>query len=501
MQNELRFFIFMHARRENTVNRTVADIGPVIGLEVHAQLLTESKLFCGCRNEYGAPPNSLTCPVCLGYPGALPTINKRAAAFAVKMILAVGGRVNRQSLFARKNYFYPDLPKGYQISQYDQPLGIGGSVRIDLPEYSKDVPLIRIHLEEDAGKSIHPEHGENHTRLDFNRCGVPLIEIVTQPEIASPQEAHVFLRKLRQIVQYLEICSGDMEKGALRCDANVSIRPNSGSELGVRTELKNMNSIHAVERALTYEIERQTETIRHGDEIVQETRLWNETTRATEPMRGKEESDDYRYFPEPDLPSLIIESDYIENIRRKIPEMPDQRRNRIMREYGIPEYDAAVLTESKAVADYYELVAAVATDNKLAANWMMGEVLRVLNESAVSIDEFAVKPKELAELVNLVVSNVITGSVAKEIFSEMVDTGRPAAVIVDEKNLRQISDAKSLTEIVDAVLRQEARQVESYRHGKTRLFDYFVGQVMKATKGRANPEMVRRILEGKLHGG
>ncbi len=483
------------------MNRVVANIVPVIGLEVHVQLLTESKLFCGCRNEYGAPPNSRTCPVCLGHPGALPIVNRRAVEFAVKMILAVGGRVNHHSLFARKNYFYPDLPKGYQITQYDRPLGTGGSVRIDLPEYFTEVTLRRIHVEEDAGKSLHPESGETYTRLDFNRCGVPLIEIVTEPEIASPQEAHAFLKKLRRIVQYLGIGSGDMEKGALRCDANISMRPKTGSDLGVRTELKNMNSIHAIEKALAYEIERQTGILRQGNEIIQETRLWNETTKQTESMRGKEESGDYRYFPEPDLPPLIIALELIESIGRQIPELPDRRRERLAQDYGIPDYDATVLTESKPIADYFEQVAATVTNRRLASNWIMVEVMRVLNEKNIGIEEFSLAPEALAELITFIESNAISGSIAKEIFNEMVDTGRPAAVIVEEKNLRQISDENKLTEIIDAVLMQEAQQVELYRGGRTRLFDYFIGQVMKTTGGRADPELVRRILKEKLHGG
>ena len=425
---------------------------------------------------------------------------RRAVEFAIRTILAVGGRAHHRSIFARKNYFYPDLPKGYQITQYDRPLGTGGSVSINLPGHTKEIKLRRIHLEEDAGKSLHPENGGEHTRLDFNRCGVPLIEIVTEPEIGSPKEAHAFLKKLRQIVQYLEVCSGDMERGAMRCDANISVRPEGGSDMGTRTELKNMNSIHAVEQALVYEIERQIGILREGKEIVQETRLWNETTKRTESMRGKEESEDYCYFPEPDLPALEIESAVIENIDRQLPELPDRRRMRFIREYGIPDYDASVLTESKLVANYFERAAETVPDKKLLSNWIMVEVLRVLNEKSIGIEQFTVPPTALAELITSIGSGDITGAVAKEIFNDMVDTGRSAAVIVREKNLRQISDRGRLSEIVAAVLKREARQVEIYRAGKTRLFEYFGGQVMKSTGGRANPERVRKILKEMLDG-
>ena len=475
------------------------EYSPVIGLEVHAQLLTATKMFCACKAEYGVVPNSRTCPVCLGYPGALPTINRRAVEHAVMMILAVGGQVQHRSLFARKNYFYPDLPKGYQISQYDRPIGIGGKVSIDLGGRVKDVHLSRIHLEEDAGKLLHPESGEDYSRIDFNRCGVPLLEIVTEPQIESPQEAHAFLDRLRQIVQYLGICSGDMEKGALRCDANVSLR-RGRNVVGVRTELKNLNSFRAVQRALEYEVERQGIILSSGGDVIQETRLWNESTAATEPMRGKEESEDYRYFPEPDLPSLQIDPHWVEEIGKRLPPLPEERRMRLMHDYGLSEYDAGILTESKSLADYYESVASLASDKRLAAHWVMGEILAAVKTQKADMSDFNVTPEMLAELLASIESGIITGTMAKEIFQEMVDTGRRATVIIRAKGLRQVADEGSLAATVDEVLSHYQDQVEKYRAGKGTVFDFFVGRVMAKTEGRANPQVVRRILKEKLDG-
>ncbi len=474
---------------------------PTIGLEVHAQLLTESKLFCSCATEYDATPNAHTCPVCLGYPGALPVLNRRAVEYALRMIVAVGGEVQHRSQFARKNYFYPDLPKGYQISQYDRPLGIGGGITITMPDCSRHISLNRIHIEEDAGKLMHPVRDENVTLVDFNRCGVPLIEIVTEPDLGSPEEAHTFLRKLRQLLQYLGICSGEMEKGALRCDANISIQPEDSPGSGVRTELKNLNSFRAVERALAFEINRQTGFLDSGEPIAQETLLWDEISGRTFPMRGKERSEDYRYFPEPDLPPLIVGDDMIERIRGDIPELPDARANRIIEEYEIPEYDARVLTESRAIADYFEKTAAVIDDYKLAANWVMVEVMGNINQRRISIDDFELTPNMLGELLKQIESGEISGKLAKEIFREMVDTGRPAGVIIDDKGLRQISDEEELVRIVLEMIAENREQVQKYHQGKTGLIEFFVGQVMAKTGGRANPEIVRRLLKENLDEG
>jgi aspartyl-tRNA(Asn)/glutamyl-tRNA(Gln) amidotransferase subunit B len=472
----------------------------VIGLEIHAQLATQTKMFCGCRYEYGAPPNSLTCPVCLGHPGALPVANKRAVEYALRLILAVGGEAHKRSVFARKNYFYPDLPKGYQITQYDRPLGIGGRIRIEIDGDSREIALARIHLEEDAGKLIHPEDNVAISLVDYNRCGSPLLEIVTEPVIHSPAEAHVLLTRIKQLLQYLDICSGDMEKGALRCDANISIRPHGEGKEGVRTELKNLNSFKAVERALSFEIERQTEVIRSGGAVIQETLLWDEKRQMSEPMRGKEESEDYRYFPEPDLKPLEIDDKWIESIRSELPELPDVRRERIGNEYSIPRYDATVLTESRARADYFEAVAKGVGDGKLAANWVMGEVLHAVNDRRIEIEDFLIKSDMLVELLWSLKSDILSGRMAKAVFDEMAESGKRASDIMEEQGLKQITGEKKLAEVIGMILQAEPELTDQYRNGKEALLGYFVGKVMEATGGKAHPGLVNKILKEKLDG-
>ncbi|MDF1544611.1 MAG: Asp-tRNA(Asn)/Glu-tRNA(Gln) amidotransferase subunit GatB [bacterium] len=479
---------------------------PVIGLEVHAQLQTESKIFCGCRVSYGEEPNSLTCPVCLGLPGALPILNKQAVEYAMRMILAVGGQVNGHSVFARKNYFYPDLPKGYQISQFDKPIGTGGAIqyRVDKGE-PQCCRLIRIHLEEDAGKSIHPESGESRTRVDLNRCGTALIEIVSEPDLLSPQEAYAYLVKLKQILQYLEVCTGDMEKGHLRCDANVSVRPVGQKELGTRTELKNMNSFKGVERALTFEIERQTALLRAGGEIEQTSLMWDEKKQVAEPMRSKEESHDYRYFPEPDLLDLTITSEWIESVRAELPELPEEKAERFLSDYRIREYDAGVLTDSRELADFFEQVVALFDDPRTAANWIQTEYLKTLNELKLSVAEFPVRAVQVAGLLKLVSSGKISGKMAKTVFAEMVSRAMsdqqrdfsPEGVVRD-LGLEQVSDESALALIVDKIISENESQVQAYRNGKEKLFGFFVGQVMKETKGQANPEVINRLLKERL---
>lgn len=472
----------------------------VIGLEVHAQLATESKIFCGCRVAFGAPPNSLTCPVCQGLPGALPVLNKRAVEFAVRLILATGGTVNQRSVFARKNYFYPDLPKGYQISQYEAPLGIGG--RLKIPSTSENVNKVvrlkRVHLEEDAGKSLHPETRENLTRIDLNRCGTPLIEIVTEPDIRTPREAYEYLVMLKQILQYLEICTGDMEKGHLRCDANISVKSADSSEFGTRTELKNLNSFRWVERALAYEIDRQTQTIVAGRKVEQMTLLWNEKKQIAEPMRSKEESHDYRYFPEPDLVNLVIDDEWLAKIKGNLPELPEQKAARFVKQYQIPEYDARVLTSSRGLADYYETVMRNYTDGKTASNWVMTEIMRVLNEEKSDIESFRLRPEAIAELLNLIKDGTVSGKIAKEIFAEMRATGKSASEILSAKGLTQISDSTLINEIIERVLTQDGENLKKYLSGKTQIFGHFVGAVMKETKGKANPALVNKLLKEKL---
>jgi aspartyl-tRNA(Asn)/glutamyl-tRNA(Gln) amidotransferase subunit B len=473
----------------------------VIGLEVHAQLATRSKIFCACSTAFGAEPNSQTCPVCLGLPGALPVLNRRAVEFALRMILAVDGTVNQRNIFARKNYFYPDLPKGYQISQFDEPIGQGGHLDITQEAQIRPIGLIRIHLEEDAGKSLHPETAEDEqaTFVDMNRCGVPLLEIVTQPDITTPEEAGQFLRKLRQTVRYLGICTGNMEEGALRCDANISMRPAGTEEYGVRTEVKNLNSIRSVERALAYEIERQVSVLQSGGEVVQETLLWDETAQRAEPMRSKEESSDYRYFPEPDLLPLRITPEWIDAVAGSLPELRDAKAKRLVSQYQIPPYDAEVLTEEKSLADYFEAAAAVGADGKRVSNWIMTEVLRVVKDRDTDITAFPVRPRALGELLNMIENGAISGKIAKDVFDEMIASGREAKAIVQEQGLTQISDDDTLSTLVDQIVARYPVQAEKYRNGQTRVLGFFVGEAMKQTKGQANPKRLNQLLRMRLN--
>jgi aspartyl-tRNA(Asn)/glutamyl-tRNA(Gln) amidotransferase subunit B len=476
------------------------DYEVVIGLEVHAQLATQSKIFCGCSTAFGAPPNTQTCPVCLGMPGVLPVLNRRVAEFAVRTALACHGEVVPRCRFARKNYFYPDMPKNYQISQYDEPLVMGGYVEVPTPEGMKRVRLVRIHLEEDVGKSIHGEHLDDPraSYVDFNRAGVPLMEIVSEPDLSSPEEAKLYLQRLRAILQYLEVCDGNMEEGSFRCDANVSLRPIGAREYGTKIEIKNLNSFRNVQRALEYEVTRQTKALDGGEKLVQETRLWDANRGVTRSMRSKEYAHDYRYFPEPDLVPLVTTKEWVEGIRRTLPELPEARMQRFVTAYDLPEYDAGVLTSSKALADYYEACLKRYPKPKVVSNWLMVELLRALNRDGIEVEQSRVSPDDLAELLTLVDDGTISGTMAKTVFEAMYETGKTAADIVKEQGLRQISDERALMTAVERVLADNPTEVEEFRNGREKLLGFFMGQVMKLTQGKANPQAVNKLLRERL---
>lgn len=473
---------------------------PVIGLEVHAQLLTDSKLFCGCSTKFGSEPNTQVDPICLGMPGVLPVLNRKAVEFAIKMALAVECEVKHKSVFARKNYFYPDLPKGYQISQYTEPLAEKGRLEIEVDGVKKTIGITRIHMEEDAGKLLHGEGPEDaaYSFVDLNRTGVPLIEIVSEPDIRSSDEAQAYLKALRDILIYLGICNGNMEEGSFRCDANVSVRPLGAEKFGTKAELKNMNSFKFVKEAIDYEIHRQIDLIESGGKVVQETRLFDSAKGITASMRSKEEAHDYRYLPDPDLLPLMVSDKLVDEVRANLPELPRAKRERFISEYAIPAYDAGVLTASRALADYYEETVKATNEPKLSSNWIMGELLRLLNEEGRDIKDCPIPPAGVAETIKMVKGGQISGKIAKEVFEEMYKTGKAAADIVKSKGLTQISDEGELAKIVEEIVNANPDNVAKFKSGKTNVMGFFVGEVMKATKGKANPGVINKLLKEKL---
>ncbi|HYO45688.1 MAG TPA: Asp-tRNA(Asn)/Glu-tRNA(Gln) amidotransferase subunit GatB [Gemmatimonadota bacterium] len=490
------------AARAGTIEALLERFEPVIGLEVHVQLSTASKIFCGCSTEYGAPSNTQVCPICLGYPGTLPMLNADAVELATRAALALGCEVHPRSIFARKHYFYPDLPKGYQISQYDRPLATGGTLAIRLDDgRAKTIRITRVHLEEDAGKSMHAANG---TRVDFNRCGVPLIEIVSEPDLASPREAYLYLSALKQTLEYLDVSDCNMEEGSLRCDANVSIRRRGAQTLSTKTEVKNVNSFRYVEAALEFEIERQAGLVVRGERVVHETLLWDSAKGEARPMRSKEMSHDYRYFPEPDLEPLDVDAAWLAEIRAGLPETPAARAARFETDYGLPAYDAGVLTATRPLADWFEAAALAFDDAKEVSNWVMGEVLRLANERGESVaiepEPRPVAPGRLAELLKLKSDGRISGSAAKEVLALMAETGKGPTEIVRERGLEQLSDAAALEAEIDAVIAAHPTEVAAFRGGKQGLIGFFVGHVMKRTGGQANPQLVNRLLRDKLAG-
>ncbi len=474
---------------------------PVIGLEVHAHLLTESKIFCGCPTRFGDEPNHNTCPVCMGFPGVLPVLNKKVVEFAIRAGLATNCEIARTSRWARKNYFYPDLPKGYQISQYELPVCERGFLDIESGGARKKIRLTRIHMEEDAGKNIHDVCGD-YSLVDLNRAGVPLLEIVSEPDLRSAEEATAYLKKLRAILQYLEVCDGNMEEGSFRCDANISVRPAGSSELGTKVEIKNLNSFKAVERALASEIGRQIDTLNEGGRLTQETRLWDADREVTRSMRSKEYAHDYRYFPDPDLLPLVIDEKWIADIRAALPELPHAREQRFIAEYGLPPYDAELLTSRKDVADYFEATVKIHSNPKAISNWVMGDLFHVIKEKkldeALSIADWPVSAEHLAAMVKMIDEGKISGKIAKGLFTEMLATGAAPEAIVRDKGLEQVSDTGSIESAVDRILAANSKQASDYRAGNEKIFGFLVGQVMKATQGKASPQIVNELLKKKL---
>ncbi len=468
----------------------------VIGIEVHAQLNTATKLFCACGTEFAARPNHHVCPVCLGFPGVLPVMNGKAIEYVIKTCLALNCEVPDISRFARKNYYYPDLPKAYQISQYELPLGVNGFLEIQAGGKWKKVRIHRIHLEEDAGKLIHEETGGSC--VDYNRTGIPLMEIVTEADIKTSEEAVAYLTALHAILRYIGVCEGNMEKGEMRCEPNVSVMPLGGKEWGTKTEIKNLNSFRAVQRGIDYEISRQIEMVEHGEKIVQETRRWDDATQTTQTMRSKEHAHDYRYFPDPDLVPVEIDEEFRNRIKAEIPELPAARMKRFIEEYGIPEYDAGVLTAVRQLADYYENTVSVLGDAKFVSNWMMTELLGVLNDRGLSITQCPVSEKDFAELLTLVKCGSVSARTGKEVFKEMFETGKSAGDIIRDKDLSQVSDEGELAGIVDEVIAENSGPAEDFRNGKEKALGFLVGQVMRRTKGKANPAVVNKLLVERL---
>ena len=470
---------------------------PVIGLEVHAQLKTDTKIFCACSTAFGSDPNANTCPVCTGMPGVLPVLNKKAVTFAIRAALATGCTIAEESRFDRKNYFYPDLPKGYQISQYAAPIAEHGCLTIETETGVKTIGITRIHMEEDAGKLIHdPVRGKS--LVDLNRTGIPLIEIVSEPDMRTPAEAGAYLRKLHAILKYIDVCDGNMEQGSFRCDANISLRPRGQTALGTRTELKNLNSFRHVEKAIQYEIDRQAYVLEKSDAVVQETRLWDPDKNRTFSMRSKEQAHDYRYFPDPDLVPLVVDKRWIQQVSDQMPELPDEKKARFISQYQLSEYDARVLTADSLLADFFEKTMVPLSNAKQTANWIITTLLGLLNTRGIEITQSPVSSNDFAALMKLLESNAITAATAKSVFEEMAQTGAGPETIVKKKGLEQVSDTTELGALVDKILCQNPEEVTAFRSGKTKLFSFFMGQVMKQTRGKADPKTVTPILQSKL---